>query len=428
MRLTKLAPRLSGAVLTVSALVLAPLAGPAAAAPDGPVALTREEGRLGDRVPQEILRRGGFGGAGGEFAGALARTRTPGQAERVASEAGRRLWRQAVARAQGRGPAAGDLPRDDDRPLYWARLSLTRELRLWRPAFALSDGRRAAVLDALERGSRGQDSLDFPAGHGVKRVLVTGFDPFQLDDDVRRSNPSGAAALALDGTVINTPAGPARVEAAVFPVRWEDFARGTVERTLLPHFRPGPRQVDLFTTISQGRPGRFDVERTNGAWRGGGTDNERLHGGPGMVPVPPGVPTVRPQPQWTRTTLPYAELAAAATGPYPVRDNTAVTEVPAGSTVPVDRPDGPTPGSAARAGGGGDYLSNEIAYRATLLRDATGLAVPGGHLHTPVLRFGADNGSPSGRVTDPEFERNRREITAQVRALVGVAAGTLRQR
>ncbi|MBZ4318038.1 pyroglutamyl peptidase, partial [Streptomyces huiliensis] len=335
--------------------------------------------------------------------------------------------RRAVARAQGRGPATGDLPRDDDRPLYWARLSLTRELRQWKPTFTLSGERRAALLDALERGSRGQDSLDFPAGHKVKRVLVTGFDPFQLDSDIRRSNPSGAAALALDGTVIDTPSGPARVEAAVFPVRWEDFARGTVERTLLPHFRPGPRRVDLFTTISQGRPDRFDVERTNGAWRGSGTDNEGLRGGPGPVPVPAGIPTTRPQPQWTRTTLPYAALTSAATGPFAVHDNTEVTEVPAGSDTPVDRPDGPTPGSAARAGGGGDYLSNEIAYRATLLRDATRLTVPGGHLHTPVLRFGADNGSPDGRVTDPEFERNRQRITAQVRALLGVAAGTLRR-
>lgn len=431
MRPTTLASRLPGAVLVASALVLAPLAGlaaPAAAAPASvPPAQTQEEGRLDGRAPQEILRRSGFDGAAGAFAGALARARTPGQAERAAADAGHRLWRKAVARAQGRGPATGDLARDDDRPLYWARLSLTRELRRWKPAFALSDTRRAALLDTLERGSRGQDSLDFPAGPRVKRVLVTGFDPFQLDGDIRRSNPSGAAALALDGMVIDTPSGPARVEAAVFPVRWEDFARGTVERTLLPHFRPGPRRVDLFTTISQGRPGRFDVERTNGAWRGGSTDNERLQGGPGMVPIPAGIPTVRPQPQWTRTSLPYAALTAAATGPFPVHDNTEITEVPAGSDTPVVRPDGPTPGSAARAGGGGDYLSNEIAYRATLLRDATRLTVPGGHLHTPVLRFGADNGSPDGRVTDPVFERARQQITAQVRALLGVAAGTLRR-
>ncbi|MEU3350130.1 pyroglutamyl peptidase [Streptomyces sp. NPDC037389] len=414
---------------------LAPLtfAAPAGAVPAAP-APTVEEQRLPGAVPQEILRRSGFDDVAPGFARALARTRGAAEAERLAAADGRRLWRRAVDRAQGRGPDGGDLSRDDDRPLYWARLGMTRALREWRPAFPLPERRRAALEAAVERASRGQDSLDLPplperrgryphAGETVKRVLITGFDPFQLDSDIRRSNPSGAAALALDGTVIDTPAGPARVEAAVFPVRWTDFADGTVERTLLPYFRPGPRKVDLFTTISQGRPGRFDVERTNGAWRGGAPDNARLSRTE-TVPVPPGVPTVTPQPQWTTTTLPYAAITAATTGPFPVRDNTSVTEIPAGGTEPVARPDGPTPGSTARAGGGGDYLSNEIAYRATLLRDAVGLKVPGGHLHTPVLNFGAGNTDPAtGRITDPAFVRARMAITAQVRAVLAVAVG-----
>ncbi|MDT0440649.1 pyroglutamyl peptidase, partial [Streptomyces sp. DSM 41981] len=125
------------------------------------------------------------------------------------------------------------------------------------------------------------------------------------------------------------------------------------------------------------------------------------------------------------TTLPYRELTEADTGRFPVYDNTEVTEIPAGSDRPVTRPDGPTPGSAARAGGGGDYLSNEIAYRATLLRDRLGLAkLPGGHLHTPVLQFGAGNTDPAtGGVTDPEFERNRADIVRQVRELVRTAVG-----
>ena len=205
-------------------------------------------------------------------------------------------------------------------------------------------------------------------------------------------------------------------------MRWADFAAGAVERTLLPHFRQGPRQADLFTTVSQGRPGQFDVERTNGAWRGGYPDNARASRTE-LVPIPAGVPTVRPQPQWTTTSLPYARIVAAGTGPYPVVDHTAVTEIPAGGGAPVYRPDGPTPGSTARAGGGGDYLSNEIAYRATLLRDAVRPAIPGGHLHTPVLEFGPGNTDPAnGQVTDPDFVRNRIAITGQVRAVVTVAA------
>ncbi|MFF4216457.1 pyroglutamyl peptidase [Streptomyces nondiastaticus] len=416
--------RLGGTVLAAALLAAGATVPATAAAPAPRPSLTVEEQRLDGPVPQEILRRGGFAGTAPGFAAALGGTRTLPQAQRLATAEGRRLWQRAVDRAQGRGPGperAGDLSRDDDRPLYWARLGMTRALQEWKPAFRLSGAQRAELTGRVERSSRGQDSLDLPEGTRVKRVIVTGFDPFQLDADPRRSNPSGAAALALDGTTVDTPAGPARIEAAVFPVRWADFADGTVERTLLPHFRPGPRRVDLFTTISQGRPGRFDVERTNGAWRGGYPDNANASRTE-TVPVPPGVPTVHPQPQWTTTSLPYAAMTAATTGPFPVHDNTEVTEIPAGATEPVDRPDGPTPGSTARAGGGGDYLSNEIAYRATLLRDAVRLPVPGGHLHTPVLQFGPGNTDPAtGTVTDPEFVRNRLAITDQVRSLTVVA-------
>ncbi|MFF7603011.1 pyroglutamyl-peptidase I family protein [Streptomyces mirabilis] len=394
----------------VGGLAAAPTASAAAAAP-----VTVEEQRLDQAAPQEILRRSGFDTVAPGLARALARAGSFGQAERVVVRQGARLWQRAVDRAQGRGPAGGDLSRDDDRPLYWARLGMTREVRQWEPEFGLTDTQRAKLLAELEENSRGENSIRYPHAKGVKRILLTGFDPFTLDRDVRISNPSGATALALDGTTIRTADGPARIETAVFPVRWQDFADGTVERTLR---RQLPR-VDLFTTVSQGRVGRFDVERTNGAWRGGFPDNEN-------VSRTETIPVTDPasQPQWTSTTLPYARIVAAPTGRFPVYDHTSVTEIPAGGTDPVVRPDGPTPGSTARAGGGGDYLSNEIAYRATLLRDRLGLhdSLPGGHVHTPVLQFGTGNTDPAtGTVTDPEFVRNRLDIIAQVRAIVTVA-------
>ncbi|MGW7412975.1 pyroglutamyl peptidase [Streptomyces sp. NPDC054863] len=432
--------------LTLSALacttVLATLAvqtpahaGSALAAAAPASAPTVEEQRLAGDVPQEILRRSGFDAVAPEFARALRRAGSYRAAERAVAEDGAKLWRRAVDRAQGRGPARGDLSRGDDRPLYWARLAMTGELRSWAPGFGLSDRNRDRLLERLERSSRGQDGISFP-GHcagvgsrpdagldagldagpdarskGLKRVLVTGFDPFTLDRDIRIGNPSGATALALDGTVIRTADGRlARVETAVFPVRWDDFASGEVERALRPHLP----HVDLFTTISQGRAGRFDVERFNGAWRGGFGDNLNV-GRTGPVPVS----DPASQPQWTRTSLPYARIVAARTGPFPVYDNTSVTEVPAGGAGAVVRPDGPTPGSAARAGGGGDYLSNEIAYRATLLRDRLGLKTPGGHLHTPVLEFDEANRT---EITDPVFVKNRSDIVAQIREILRVAA------
>ncbi|MET7764310.1 hypothetical protein ABZS71_20660 [Streptomyces sp. NPDC005393] len=63
----------------------------------------------------------------------------------------------------------------------------------------------------------------------------------------------------------------------------------------------------------------------------------------------------------------------------------------------------------------GDHLSREIAHRATPVRDAAGLKAPGGHLRSSVPQLGAGN-------TDPDFVRNRPSITAQVRAVLTVAA------
>jgi pyrrolidone-carboxylate peptidase len=413
--LTSLRVRIGVLGLTLLAGLAAPTATATAETAPAP---TAEERRLDGAVPQEILRRSGFDVPTARFARELGSAGSYAEARRLVVRDGSALWRRAVERAQGRGPEGGDLSRDDDRPLYWARLGMTRQVRTWVPGFGLSGRQRTALLDELERTSRGQTAVRFPQGKKVKRVLVTGFDPFTLDRDIRISNPSGATALALDGTVIETADGPARIETVVFPVRWQDFTEGTVERTLRPYLK----KVDLFTTVSQGRVGRFDVERTNGAWRGGFGDNDTI-GVTGTIPVS----DPASQPQWTTTTLPYAKIVAADTGRFPVYDNTEVTEIPAGGTEPVVRPDGPTPGSSAREGGGGDYLSNEIAYRATLLRDRLGLhdVLPGGHVHTPVLQFGAGNTDPAtGTVTDPEFVRNRLDIIAQVRSILAVAAGS----
>jgi pyrrolidone-carboxylate peptidase len=382
---------------------------PTCADPNAP--LTVEEQRLAEPATGEILRRTGFDRFAAALTPALCTVPDADAAEKLVATQGQRLWTAAVDRAQGRAPA-GDLSAIDDRPLYWARLELTSAVRQWTPSFDLPAERRAEVLAELERTSRGQDSVSFP--HAGKRILLTGFDPFQLDDDIRRSNPSGVTALTLDGVTIDTPSGPATVETMTFPVLWEPFTAGVVEHALLPHLS----DVDMFTTVSQGRPGKFDLERYNGRWRGGFADNNRLSY-TGVIPIPADVPTVTPAPEFVPTTLPYQQIIDTVTGRFPIADNTSVVEIPAGQTQPVTQPNGPTPGSVARAGGGGDYLSNEIAYRATLLRDALGLTIPGGHVHTPVLQFAPGN---TTELTDPTFETNQHDIAAEARAILEAAA------
>ncbi|OOC55838.1 pyroglutamyl peptidase [Nocardiopsis sinuspersici] len=393
--------RLAGAGLITGVLALS-----ACSAAGGS---TAEEERVAGDVPQEILRRSGFDTAASDLADDLRGAGDPGAARAAVERHGAGLWRAAVDRAQGEGRVSGDLGAGDDRPLYWARLGMVSALREWEPSFPLEDAERAALVSDLEGLSRGHGEMDFPEDPDALRVVVTGFDPFGGDRD---GNPSGAAALALDGTTVRTESGPVAIEAAVFPVRWSDFTDGMVERVLLPHYTGG-RPADAVVTVSQGGGG-FDLEAYNGAWRGGSPDNvgDRAEG---MIPVPEGVPTVDPQPQWSESTLDRGAIAAAETGRFPVRDSTGVVEVPEGESERVDREDGPTAGSTAVSGSGGDYLSNEIAYRNTLLRDATGRDIPAGHVHTPVPRFGT---ADEEVVTDEAFERDRADIVDQVRAIV----------
>ncbi|MDA2810627.1 pyroglutamyl peptidase [Nocardiopsis sp. RSe5-2] len=368
---------------------------------------TAEEDRARGEAPRLLLRRSGFAAAAPLFTADLAGAAGAEDAARIVTSHGHRLWSEAARSGQ-----AGD-----DRPLYWARLTLAAILRSWEPPFALAGEERAALLRRLEYASRGHDDLVFAPDDRQLRVIVTGFDPFGLDEDVRRSNPSGAAALALHGTSFEAGGHTAVVRAAVFPVRWRDFTEGMAEQTLMPHYGATAAPADAVITVSRGREGRFDLEAYNGAWRGGRADNED-HGAQGPIPLPGGMGLPDPPPQWCRSTLPRRAIIEGAAGRFPIVDNTEVTEIPAGAEEPVVRPGGPTEGSRARAGGGGGYLSNEIAYRNTLLRDTTGRGIPAGHVHTPKLELATDD--PSA-VTDPDFERDRADITEQLRAIVMAA-------
>ncbi|MDP9792261.1 pyrrolidone-carboxylate peptidase [Catenuloplanes nepalensis] len=420
--MTRLARGLSvlcGVTLTVSLLVATPAAAHPAGCADGSVPLTVEEERL-DRpvpggtasVPAEILDRSGFGALVRAFTLGLCAVPDARTAGSYAEATGRLLFESAVARAQRSLTLGAALPADDDRPLYWARLALTRALRQWTPSFSHSADERAAWEKRLEYSSRGLTSSAFRPLPGVRKLMISGFDPFQLDAEIRRGNPSGAVALALDGRILTTLDGTrVQVQAVVFPVRYPDFDGGMVEDAFRAALARRPDQV---TTISQGRPGAFDLEAFNGRRRSAAApDNLNLWGG-GLAHAPVVFPNVGPGPEFLPSTLPMEEMSQAG-GLFPVRINTTVREIPAGSTIPVVRADGPTDGSVAVEGGGGGYLSNESAYRVTRLLTETPSAPPGGHLHTPVLSFDTAN---SAAVTDAVFEANRAAIVAQSTAIL----------
>lgn len=393
---------------------------------DSSIPLGAEEARLARAEAAGLIEGGGFTDLVRSFVTDLCSTADYGSAMALATNDARQLWSYAVDRAQGRQPS-GSLPASDDRPLYWARLAEVAAVRQWRPSFELSPQQRAGLVAAIDRTGRGQDAIAYSTPRSTTRhVLITGFDPYKLDSEIRNGNPSGATALALNGKILETDQGRVEFAAAMFPVRWRDFGDGVVEQTLRPFLTGGADQVDLFATLSVGSPGEFDLEQTNGAWRGGKVDNESVC----YLGSVPNTAAAGAQPQWTRSTLPLPEMAAVP-GQFPVKVRTSVDtallpffpalpvitdcRVPAIPGVPM--PDGPPPDSTAWAGGGGSYLSNESAYRATLLRDVAGAGLPGGHIHTPVLE-----GLPEAGLTGPEFDGNRDAIVTQLTGLLLTAA------
>ena len=296
----------------------------------------------------------------------------PGRYDEVVARGdGARLWAHAVKDVQG-----GHF---DDRPLYWARLKLRKLLR--------QGGGDAEPGERAARGFDGKFQGPEP------RVLLTGFDPFHLDRNIAQSNPSGLAALALDGTVV---AG-ARIRTAILPVSFAAFDEGIVEELLTPHFKAG---LLVLLTVSMGRDG-FDLERFPGLRRSAQTpDNANvLSGG---SPAAPQVPAGLEGPEFLEFTLP-ARAMAATPGRWPVRDNRRVTTLERGPLRPGSLAE--LKDDTAVAGSGGGYLSNEVAYRALRLRQRLGATFAVGHLHMPrVHGYDAD--------AESEMVRQVRELLA----------------
>ncbi|RJK96415.1 hypothetical protein [Vallicoccus soli] len=403
--------------------------------------LTVEESRLGEPLlpggepaARRFVEAAGFDGLVQRFYDRLCGATSLAAAERVVRFHGQRLWDVAVARAQG-GNGLGTIDRYDDRPLYWARTTMSAAVRSLDADYLESGLQRQALLRILDRTSRGHESIAWPAGD-AERVMISGFDTYSLDASLRNSNPSGATALQLDGRTLDTPEGPVTVQAVVLPVNYTDFDQGVVEDAFGQVLRTGEDRADLIMTISQTGRGRMDIEQWAANARGGSPDNNRNQQF-GPVSRPSYWPQPYTSPNWIETTLPYQAMIDAGTGPWPVVLNDGICEWPAGTfddtTGAPDLPDptelvckdDPSPGSAAASGPGGSYLSNESMYRSNRLRlGMRAWDVPGGHLHISALQYPTD----LDLLTDPAFEADRKAVVDQTIALVAAAGAAVDER
>jgi len=132
----------------------------------------------------------------------------------MAAHQGHRLWQQAVRDVQS--------GHSDDRSLYWSRLSMRNVLKQEKAGFNVADWQRDILVKAVEKSSRGFSDIEFSPDTQIN-ILVTGFDPFFLDRNIGQSNPSGLAALALDGYRFDVNGKKAQIETVRIPVRYGRF-------------------------------------------------------------------------------------------------------------------------------------------------------------------------------------------------------------
>lgn len=430
---------------------------------------------------QQMIEGAGFQIWGRSVVTQLCATTSLPAAQRIADVQGRLLWQDAVARAQRKpGLVRGSLPTSDDRPLYWTRLQITAALRQWQPSFTMTPAQRAALITRFDRAAHGMTDIDFPTTKSTKRVLMSGFDPYTLDggetgsapgsvgNNIRHGNPSGAIALSLDGTTYRAANGTTQVvQAYTLPVNYTEFAAGYLEDTVGPWMRRGPKQVTASLTVSQAGGSQFDLEQFNARYHGTFPANDLGQPCPFVDGAPqravdnpscnsqvvtrwggPAAFELRNPPQWTTASLPIDAMMGAETGrnvPRPPGDTwpdrsvafgviwrtsfvefpdcNSSTRVSVNTPAPILYPPAqpatpPSKNSCSYSGGGGNYLSNESAYRNTLLRDRLGLRIPAGHIHTPGMQvFAPDNRFD---VSDRTFDAWRNAIVRQAQNLVHV--------
>ena len=296
------------------------------------------------------------------------------QASDLIDDYAKQLWRDAKARIIKTNSF-------DDRELYWARLLSSKIIRTSKPQFAMTDSEQTALLTMLENGSRGRTDLDY-SKKTDKRILITGFDPFLLDRNINQSNPSGVAALLLDGQVINYNGISAEINTVMVPVRYEDFDQGIIESLLAPYY--ALNNVDMIATISMGSKD-FDLERFPGKRRSvTAPDNANIvYGGTATAPKISSL-NDRPLPgnEFVTFSLPVKQMQQAK-GPFPINDNHKVVTLKK-AFEPKSLKE--LEGAIAVKGGGGGYLSNEISYRSIRLRDELNSDIPTGHIHTPRIQ------------------------------------------
>lgn len=259
----------------------------------------------------------------------------------------------------------------DDRPIYWGRLFVHYFFYWFNrgliPRSARSD--LCSIHEVTSRHYANKAAQTAPVDE--PRVILTAFDPFLLNTNIKQNNPSASIALTLAEIYKNH----VPIEVFIFPVRYRDFNKGIVEKILEPRFKRDPLFV---LTLSMGRD-EFELERFVGRRRSSSALDNLDYS-----PVKDGrnPPCLTKSPEFLEFTLP-TEMLVNSRGPWKIRDNRTVETKARGKFEAQSLKE--LEGEVCIQGSGGGFLSNEIAYRTRLLQLRMNKSFPLGHLHVPKI-------------------------------------------
>lgn len=345
-----------------------------------------------------------------DFSGWLCKDNTEASIDEIGtkvSESAKKLWDYAVLQHQAHSMKFTTTDKKtgekkerienrnavlDDRPLYWARIAMQVILKrqyvfikdiltlpkdqqdlFFKKSIIPKKSKLWDVMQLFEEKSRNYTDIGFSkAPKGSKKVLITGFDPFQLNpdsnfntsmgsDSANTFNPSGIVALFLNQNqeLLNQNI---FVQTCIFPVRYEDFDDNCVEKVMQKYFN----EIDIIMTTSlNGGYNWFDIEADAIEYRGSFHDNMCIGG--------------QDYSQYNYNTSRFISNASAQhnatslpkTKIFGSNDSININKL----IIKFDD----SKLKSLKEGGGGNYLSNEIMFRATKIRGNS--TKPVGHFH-----------------------------------------------
>jgi len=186
----------------------------------------------------------------------------------------------------------------------------------------------------------------------------------------------------------------------IVPVRYTDFdsstdrSKGQGEGIIEKFIQPWINSVDMIITISQSGPGQYNIDKYATATRGGAIDNlgytRKIPSAGRSINI-----SSNKNLEWILTTLPNQFIQS------PIVSNAEYIDKNGNSKDGNISGQEPVSGEQMLYGPGGDYLSNEIFYRVSRLRELSSRKIgssnvlSSGHFHISKIQVGQNDFSVS---------------------------------